>query len=177
MEAIMRLKYFTLGSAILIVFAVWQVASSQVAPRPEPRPAAPGQEIGPAAPADLLKHGAYLVNSVAMCGDCHTPRDNKGMPDRTRPLAGMTLPIQPKAETNTWADQSPNISATGLAGKLTEEQAVKFLMTGIDPSGKTARPPMPQFRLNATDARAVYVYLNSVPGSSGIGQSKAVERK
>jgi hypothetical protein len=40
----------------------------------------------------------------------------------------------------------------------------QFLTTGIDPDGKKAMPPMPAFRLNARDARAVFLYLKSVPG-------------
>jgi hypothetical protein len=41
---------------------------------------------------------------------------------------------------------------------------VKFLTSGINPDGKKAMPPMPAFRLNAQDARAVFLYLKSLPG-------------
>jgi hypothetical protein len=97
-----------------------------------------------------------------MWSHCHTPQNEPGRLDRARLLQGTTLPIIPKQLTKNWADESPDISGNGLAGKLSEEQAVKFLMTGVDPNGDKAQPPMPQFRLNEIDARAVYAYLKSV---------------
>jgi hypothetical protein len=50
-----------------------------------------------------------------------------------------------------------------LAGKWSEEEMVKFLTSGMDADGKKARPPMPAFRVNARDARAVFLYLKSLP--------------
>jgi len=41
---------------------------------------------------------------------------------------------------------------------------VKFLTTGVDPDGMRANPPMPAYRLDARDARAVISYLKSLPG-------------
>ena len=49
---------------------------------------------------------------------------------------------------------------------------VKFLTTGIDPGGNKARPPMPAFRLNGDDARAVAVYLRSLPGAKEGGRQE-----
>jgi mono/diheme cytochrome c family protein len=46
----------------------------------------------------------------------------------------------------------------------------KFLTTGINPDGEKAMPPMPAFRLNARDARAVALYLKSVPGGKESGK-------
>ncbi len=43
-----------------------------------------------------------------------------------------------------------------------DEAAVKFLETGTNAMGKTALPPMPQFRLNHEDAVAVVAYLRSL---------------
>ena len=48
-----------------------------------------------------------------------------------------------------------------------EADLVKFLMTGKDPEGHEAHPPMPAFRLNEEDARAVTAYLRSLPGKKG----------
>jgi len=117
--------------------------------------------------ADLIRHGEYLVNEVAHCSHCHTPQDPNGQLDRSRLLQGATLPIVPKKKTENWADRSPDITSSGLAGKLSEEQLIKFLRTGVDPKGNTPRDPMPKFHLNGTDARAVTLYLRSLPGSKG----------
>src|SRR5690348_17854198 len=50
--------------------------------------------------------GEYLVNEVAHCSHCHSPRGDKGQPDRARLLQGATLPIRPKEPTNDWTDKS-----------------------------------------------------------------------
>src|SRR5271157_3162462 len=43
------------------------------------------------ATADVAR-GKYLVESVAVCGQCHTPRDSDGNPDRRRWLQGGPVP-------------------------------------------------------------------------------------
>jgi hypothetical protein len=154
----MRPKCLTLAVAILAAIAVWQVRAAQ-----EPR----AKQKGGADAAGLREHGAYLVNAAILCGDCHTPQDARGLPDRARLLRGATLPIRPKKETKNWVDEAPDITSRGLAGKWGEEGMVKFLMTGTDPDGHKARAPMPAFRLNARDARAVFLYLQSLPGAKG----------
>ena len=53
-----------------------------------------------------------------------------------------------------------------------KEAMVKFLTTGINPDGEKAMPPMPAFRLNARDARAVALYLRSVPGGKEAGKGE-----
>jgi hypothetical protein len=113
---------------------------------------------------DLIAQGDYLVNRATLCSDCHTPRDDRGNLDRKRQLRGTTISIRPKKETKDWADESPDISPRGLAGKWSEEQMIGFLTTGIDPDRHQARRPMPPFRLNANDARAITLYLKSLPG-------------
>jgi hypothetical protein len=159
----MRLKCLAVGIAILVAVGIWQARAAQQPVAPPP---------GVPAAADLLRNGDYLVNAAILCSDCHTPRDARGKPDRARFLQGATLPIRPKKETKEWADESPDITSRGLAGKWGEAGMVKFLMTGIDPEGNKARPPMPGFRLNARDARAVYLYLKSLPGPNAGADSE-----
>jgi hypothetical protein len=157
----MRFKCLAVGIAVLVAVGMWEVGAGQ-----ESR----GKKEGGTETAGSLKHGDYLVNKAILCGDCHTPQDDRGKPDRTRLLRGTTLPIRPKKETKNWADESPDITGSGLAGKWSEAEMVKFLTTGIDPDGNKAMPPMPAFRLNARDARAVFLYLKSLPGSKEGGK-------
>src|SRR5207244_9375309 len=83
--------------------------------------------------AAAIRHGEYLVTEVAHCGHCHTPQNDKGLPITSRQLQGATLQIMPKKKTAEWADQSPDITRSGLAGKWSEQDMVKFLMTGVNP--------------------------------------------
>jgi len=115
----------------------------------------------------LIQRGKYLVHEVAHCTHCHTPRGDKGEPDRARLLQGATLPIRPKEPTQHWADKSPDITRSGLAGMWGEADMVKFLTTGKNPEGEGPTPPMPVFRLHDEDARAVAAYLRSLPGKKG----------
>jgi mono/diheme cytochrome c family protein len=106
-----------------------------------------------------IKRGKYLVENVAMCADCHTPRDDKGQLDHAQWLQGNLLDFKP--DNNKMPFAAVAVPIAGLPG-FTDEQAVKFLETGIDIAGKPAMRPMPQFRLNHEDAVAVVAYLRSL---------------
>lgn len=103
--------------------------------------------------------GRYLVERVAMCADCHTPRNRNGELDRTQWLQGSALDFQPAHAAPNWAGKAPGIA--GLP-KLGDAAVIKLLETGLMPDGKPARPPMPQYRLSHDDAAAVADYLKSL---------------
>jgi len=106
-----------------------------------------------------IKRGQYLVEQVAMCADCHTPRTDKGDYDRTEWLKGDVLDFKPM-HPMPFAAVAPQIA--GLPTFPTDELAVRFLETGTNAVGKTSLPPMPQFRLEHEDAVAVVAYLRSL---------------
>ncbi len=107
-------------------------------------------------PEALLAHGEYLVENVVLCGDCHTPMLPEGGWDATRKLQGATLQVPPPM-----ASLAPQLA--GRPAGYTEEQFVSFIQTGVRPDGSHARPPMPPYRLNERDARAVAAYITSLP--------------
>jgi mono/diheme cytochrome c family protein len=111
------------------------------------------------APAASLARGKYLVEQVARCGDCHSPKDAKGEPVAGKELRGAPLSFKPNAPAADWADKAPNIA--GLRAWETAD-AVKFLMTGIAYNDLPARPPMPQYHMNKEDAQAMVAYLKSL---------------
>jgi mono/diheme cytochrome c family protein len=115
----------------------------------------------PASPAQPAKvaQGKYIVEAVGMCGDCHTSYSEKGEPLPGKTLQGAVLPFKPLVPMPVWAEEAPNIA--GLPG-WTDQQAVKFLMTGVAYNDLPARPPMPQYRMNRQDAEAVVAYLRSL---------------
>lgn len=104
----------------------------------------------------LIERGDYLVNGVVLCGDCHTPRLENMEPDQTRELQGADIGGPP-----TMATFAPAIA--GKPANYTDEQFVAFLQTGVRPDGSHPRPPMPPYRLNEDDARAVAAYIATLP--------------
>jgi hypothetical protein len=145
-------RWIEIGAAALLAAGAWH-----------------GRAGGESGDADLVRRGEYLVNEVAHCTHCHTPHGGNGGHDRARLLQGATLPIRPKEPTKNWADRAPDITRSGLAGKWSEDEMVKFLTTGEDTDGEKPAPPMPVFRLHKDDARAVTLYLRSLPGKGGGG--------
>jgi len=103
--------------------------------------------------------GKYLVESVAMCADCHTPRNQDGAFDRSRWLQGSDIDFQPAHALPNWAGKAPGIA--GLP-KLGDAAVIRLLETGLMPDGQPARPPMPQYRMSHEDAAAVADYLKSL---------------
>ncbi|MEZ5277662.1 MAG: cytochrome c [Opitutaceae bacterium] len=108
-----------------------------------------------------IEKGRYLAFGVAMCVDCHTPKMSNDLLDSTRLLMGTeirTTPLEPVAD---WAAYAPAIA--GLPNYSVDE-VVEVLTTGT--IGNTyLRPPMPVYRMNEEDARAIALYLKSLaPG-------------
>jgi hypothetical protein len=106
-----------------------------------------------------VARGKYLVEQIGLCGDCHTPRGEKGEPIKEEWLKGATLDFKPIAQVPVWADKAPAIA--GLPG-WENDAAIKFLMTGVAYNGLPGRPPMPQYRFNVQDAQAIVAYLKSL---------------
>ena len=137
---------------IALAAALALAACSQAAPAAE----------GGLAGAALVERGAYLVNGLVGCNDCHTPMTPQG-PDMSRSLQGADLIFAPTVEIP-WGAHAPHL-AGGPAG-YSDEQFVTLLQTGVRPDGSMARPPMPQFRMNEDDARAVVAYIKTLPQAS-----------
>jgi hypothetical protein len=106
-----------------------------------------------------VTRGKYLVEQVGLCGDCHTPRNDKGEFVREQWLKGATLDFKPIAPVPVWVEKAPAIA--GLPG-WEKDAAIRFLMTGVGNNELPSRPPMPQFRFNVQDAQAIVAYLKSL---------------
>ncbi|WP_423739687.1 c-type cytochrome [Cupriavidus basilensis] len=111
--------------------------------------------------------GAYLVQAVAHCGACHTPRGTlmaeKGLDERSRHfLAGAS--VEGWASTNLRGDPR-----TGLGG-WSREDIAEYLHTGRN-AHATSFGPMSEVIASSTqfmtrpDLDAVALYLKSVPGA------------
>lgn len=110
----------------------------------------------------IVNRGKYIVEDVAVCGQCHTPHDGSGRPDQTKWLQGGPVWLQPADRIGNWPQQAPAIAGS-LPG--TDEEMVRLLTTGTWRDGKKLRPPMPQFRMSRPDAESVVAYLKSLSPS------------
>ena len=132
---------------VTAAFVSVAIASAQTKPAPA------------ASASSSVERGKYIVESVAVCGQCHTPRDSEGNPDLTRRLQGGPVPWQPSSPDSNWPQTVPRIGGTPPAP---DADMIKLLTTGIWTSGNRLRAPMPQFRMERSDAEAVVAYLKSV---------------
>src|SRR5262245_51825245 len=77
-------------------------------------------------PRGSIEHGRYLVERVAMCGECHSTRDGAGNLVSSTLFMGGAMPVRPPWP-NDWAVRTPRIK--GLPG-YSDELAVRLLTQG-----------------------------------------------
>jgi hypothetical protein len=106
-----------------------------------------------------IERGRYLVEEVAKCAECHTPRNAQGELDHDAWLQGASIWIMPVRPIPNWADRAPAL----VGFPYTEEQGERVLEKGIGPEGKPLRPPMHIYHMKHEDAKAIIAYLNSLP--------------
>ncbi len=107
--------------------------------------------------------GAYLVEALAHCGECHTPRNLMGGIERSRALSGTAKGPDMKPAPNITPDPE-----TGI-GKWNQNDLAYFLESGIDPDGDVTGSVMDEVIQNTTskltsdDRRAIAAYVLSLP--------------
>ena len=113
----------------------------------------------PAGAAPNIARGAYLVQALGHCGECHTPRNFLGGARLERFLAGGKGPDGKRV---------PNLTPTRLK-KWNDGELKEFLLTGATPDDDTANETMDEVirnttsRLTAADLAALMAYLRSLP--------------
>jgi len=121
-----------------------------------PRPQAAAKDNGQ---TKLIARGKYIVEGVAGCGYCHTPRDQEGNPDHARWLEGAPVFYEPARAVQGWANTAPRLAGLPPGS---EAELIKLLTTSVSRTGKTPRWPMPRFYMTRADAEAVVAYLKSI---------------
>jgi len=111
-----------------------------------------------------IARGKYIVEGVAMCGTCHTPRTDSGEIDQEHWLDGAALWLLPAHPTADWPLKAPRLAGSPAAS---DEELVRLLTTGIWRTGRRLKAPMPQFRMSQADAKAVVAYLRSLTPHPG----------
>jgi mono/diheme cytochrome c family protein len=109
--------------------------------------------------AGSAARGEYLANSVAMCVQCHTPRDRAGHLLEAQKFRGGAMPLQSPYPDRPFAFSAPNIA--GLPG-FTDEQVLQLLTEGKAEGRRLPEPPMPPFRMSREDALAIIAYLRTL---------------
>ena len=107
--------------------------------------------------------GAYLVNGLGHCAECHSPRNFLGGIVSSQRFAGG-----PNPEGEGWV---PNITQKGLKD-WSEKELAWFLKTGELPSGDTAGGSMARVirntsQLSEEDLAAMAAYIKSLPAVDG----------
>ena len=150
-----------LRSFLLIVVGISLTLLPLSAQQP-PRPQRKGDKTAgpslPTTPAEIAR-GKYIVENVAMCPQCHTPRNADGTLDHAHELEGTSEFFQPPHPDQNWPLKAPRIGGDPPAN---DQDMIKLLTTGIWTDGKTLRLPMMPFRMSEADAKAVLAYLKSV---------------
>ena len=138
----------------LLAFAVaLSTAAAQDKPAAKPK----GAESGG---GTAVERGRYIVENVAMCELCHTPRTESGEPDKGHWLGGGPTQLRPAYPSPYWTQIEPRIAGRPPG---TDADFIRLLTTGISRTGMPPNPPMPPFRMTHADAEAVLAYLKSLP--------------
>jgi mono/diheme cytochrome c family protein len=143
-------RYNLLGKVVKATVLANPVGPKHAPPRVSPRGA-------------TVENGAYLVESVALCGGCHTQRDMATGQFTGPPFGGGTGMVESEDPTTSWSP--PNLTsdpATGRLGIMSEDAFVARIRAGRAYPGS----PMPwegYGRLAEDDLRAIYRFLKTVP--------------
>lgn len=146
----MRTSSFLIGAAALLLAG----ASISARPAPPPSPAT----IQVQGLSGNVEHGRYIVHDIAMCFECHSPRDAEGNIIQSQEFDGGPIPVRPPW--GDWALIAPRNK--GLPG-YDDAQAMRLLTEGaIGRDGRQLRPPMPRFHMTKQDAADVIAYMRSL---------------
>ncbi|WP_369788117.1 c-type cytochrome [Rouxiella sp. WC2420] len=108
--------------------------------------------------------GAYLVQGLAHCSTCHTPRNPLMAEEKGKDLAGASL--------GTWF--APNITSDNQAGigNWSEKDLTSYLTTGRSDNGSQAGGPMLEAidksfsKLSPDDVKAIATYIRQISPQS-----------
>ena len=113
--------------------------------------------------SEAWNRGAYLVNVLGHCGECHTPRNVFGALDRARHLGGNS--------DGPGGEAVPNITShpdDGI-GDWSSGEVREYLRSGLLPDGDVAGGMMADVidgstsHLSDGDIDAIVIYLRNVP--------------
>ena len=118
----------------------------------------PGAFVSIPGATEAVNRGAYLVQALGHCGECHTPRNFLGGSRSSRYLAGGKVD----------GKDVPNLTPAGLK-KWSDRDLQQFLVAGMTPDGDFPSETMAEVINNTTskltpeDLAAMVAYLRVLP--------------
>jgi mono/diheme cytochrome c family protein len=111
--------------------------------------------------------GAYLVQAVAHCGDCHTPRSQLTQATRAGEFLGGGL-------VDGWSAYNITPDVIAGIGAWSDDDIKRYLLAGAAPGKAWAEGPMEAVasstrHLTQDDADSIIAYLRTVPPVHGSG--------
>ena len=109
---------------------------------------------------DSLSRGAYLVDGIMGCGNCHTPLGPEG------PVAGAELSGRLVEDSAAFTAWGPNITPASRIRDWSDAELARAIREGLRPDGTLIGPPMPfsaYHGLSDDDLAAVVANLRTVP--------------
>ncbi|ETF01440.1 hypothetical protein W822_16760 [Advenella kashmirensis W13003] len=112
---------------------------------------------------DAPLRGRHLVDGIAHCAECHTPRNRLGGMDVSRSLQGG------KMSDGIWYAPALTGDTDGGLGHWSEQDIADLLLTGLSAHGAVVGPMSEALRgvqyLNGQDVSDIAVYLKSLPAA------------
>ena len=113
------------------------------------------------AKSEVWNRGAYLVEGLGHCGDCHTPKGLAMEPQNSKAFSGGSI--------DNW--YAPNITSNPSQGigRWSEDELVQYFKTGATREKGVVVGPMAQVvhdslsHLSDSDLQAIAAYLKSIP--------------
>jgi mono/diheme cytochrome c family protein len=122
----------------------------------------PGETFQPIAEkSPEWNRGAYLVEAMAHCGDCHTPRNRLQAIDNSKKFAG--------GEAEGWIAYNITSDTSSGIGGWNDDEIAQYLSTGHAKGRGTGSGPMGEAialsfsKMTPGDIHAMVAYLRSVP--------------
>ena len=119
--------------------------------------------IPDASATESWNRGAYLVRHLGHCGECHTPRTDRGAPIRDQEMAGVEETDELPGVPNITPHEKDGI------GKWSARDLEYFLDIGMEPDGDFTGGSMSDViedntsHLTTADRAAIVEYLQSLP--------------
>jgi hypothetical protein len=121
-------------------------------------------------------YGRYLVETVANCGQCHSPTDAMGAVAPGRELSGGNRNLSRDQQLFAPSIVGPALNADGF----TQQSFIQLFRTGKKPDGTDLAPQMPWRRfgmMSDNDLTAVWNYLQTkqqpAPAATGAATAAA----